>query len=106
MEYINKIEIQGTIGMIRTIEFPDEMVANMSVATENIYTNKQNDKIAETTWHSVVVWGSKTSVDLSKLERGTKVHIVGRIRNTRYTSADGQEKTFTEILANEFEIVE
>ena len=105
MEHINKIEIQGTIGTIRTMEISDEMVANMSVATEYIYKNKAGDAIVETTWHMVVVWGNTTKTTY-RLEKGMKVHIVGRVRQTKYIGSDGLEKTFQEVIAHEFEIIE
>ena len=105
MEHINKIELQGTIGTIRTMEISDEMVANMSVATEYIYKNKAGDAIVETTWHMVVVWGNTTKTDLTRLEKGMKVHIVGRVRQTKYIGSDGLEKTFQEVIAHEFEII-
>jgi len=55
MEHINKIEIQGVVGAVRTQTLFGELVSNFSVATDTIYRNKQGDSIAETMWHNVVV---------------------------------------------------
>lgn len=107
MEHINKIEIQGVVGAVRTQVIFGEMVSNFSVATtDTIYRNKQGDSIAETMWHNVVVWQSNTSTDLAKLEKGKSVRVVGRLRQMKYTNVHGEEKLFHEILANEFSIID
>lgn len=106
MECINKMEIQGIIGTIRLHKIFDKSVANMSVATDMVYKNNSGDMVAETTWHNLVVWEDNTSADLNKLERGMHIHAVGRVRNTKYTSASGEERVFTEIIANEFKVIE
>ena len=62
--------------------------------------------IAETTWHNIVVWQDKSSADLSKVEKGSKVRAVGRLRQMKYTDASGIEKVYYEILVNEFRIIE
>lgn len=106
MEHINKIEIQGVVGAVRTQALFGEMVSNFSVATNTIYRNKQGDSIAETMWHNVVVWQSATSTDLNKVEKGKSVRVVGRLRQMKYTDVHGEEKVFHEILASEFSIVD
>ena len=40
MEQINKIELQGYVGTVRTNIVGDRMVANFSVATEYFYKSK------------------------------------------------------------------
>jgi single-strand DNA-binding protein len=106
MEHINKIEIQGVVGAVRTQALFGELVSNFSVATDTIYRNKQGDSIAETMWHNVVVWQSATSTDLNKVEKGKSVRVVGRLRQMKYTDVHGEEKVFHEILASEFSIVD
>lgn len=106
MEHINKIEIQGVVGAVRTQAVFGEMVSNFSVATNTIYRNKQGDSIAETMWHNVVVWQSATSTDLNKVEKGKSVRVVGRLRQMKYTNVHGEEKIYYEILANEFSIID
>jgi len=100
------MEIQGIIGTIRLNKIFDKSVATMSVATDMVYKNNSGDMVAETTWHNLVVWEDNTSADLNKLERGMHIHAVGRVRNTKYTSASGEERVFTEIIANEFKVIE
>ena len=92
MEHINRIEIQGEVGNIRTQTIFDQQVANMSVMTQEFYKSKEDMVIADTTWHNVVVWQDKSLSDLSKVEKGSKVRVVGRLRQMKYTDANGMEK--------------
>lgn len=106
MEHINRIEIQGVVGAVRTQAIFGQQVSNMSVMTQEVYKNKEDMAIAETTWHNIVVWQDKSSADLSKVEKGSKVRAVGRLRQQKYTDANGMEKVYYEILVNEFRIIE
>ena len=99
MEHINRIELQGRVGNIRTNVVGDTRVANFSLATDYLYKTRGGAAISETTWHNVVAWSGKNMPDLDKIEKGTPLHLTGRLRTNRYTSADGTEKLFYEVLA-------
>ena len=99
MEHINRIELQGRVGNIRTNVVGDTRVANFSLATDYLYKTRDGAAISETTWHNVVAWSGKNMPDLDKIEKGTPLPLTGRLRTNRYTSADGTEKLFYEVLA-------
>ena len=99
MEYINSIELQGRVGTIRTNVVGDTKVANFSLATEYLYKSREGAAISETTWHNVVAWANRQMPDLGEITVGTPLHLTGRLRTNRYTSADGTEKMFYEVLA-------
>lgn len=105
MEHVNKVELQGRIGTIRTNEYNGSKVANFSLATDILYKTREG-AVSETTWHNVVAWEGKDIADISSLDKGVAVYICGRIRTTRYSGADGSEKQFYEVLANKVRIIE
>ena len=105
MEYINKVTLQGKVGAIRLNEIQGHKVASFSVSTELVSLNAYGQLMAELTWHQVCAWDGENICDLTRLRKGDEVRVSGRIRNTRYTSADGTEKTFTEVLASELSII-
>ena len=105
MEHINKVEIRGSVGTVRLNEHNGKKVANLSVVTELLYKSREGVAVAETTWHNVVAWSGKEIADLEMITKGTPVHVTGRIRTSRYTSADGVEKIFYEVLASRLTIV-
>ena len=105
MEHINKIEIQGRVGTVRANEFNGSKVVNFSVVTDYLYKTRDGAAVNESTWHNVVAWESRDIKNLDMIEKGIHVNVTGRLRQSRYTSSDGTEKQFYEILAYKVQIV-
>ena len=100
IEHINRIELQGHIGTVRINEHNGSKVTNFTLATEIMYKSRDGVAISETTWHNIVAWDSTQMPDLDKIAKGVPVNVTGRLRTNRYTSADGTEKVYYEVLAN------
>ena len=105
MDHINRIELQGRVGMVRTNEHNGSRVANFSLATDILYKTRDGGAVSETTWHNIVVWEGKETPNVHLICKGTPVHVVGRLRSSKYTAADGTEKFFYEVLANKLRIL-
>ena len=105
MEHINRIELQGRVGIVRTNEHNGMRVANFSLATDLLYKTRDGAAVSETTWHNVVAWANKDMPDLRRITKGTPVYISGRVRTSKYTTSEGVEKQFNEILANKLRIL-
>ena len=105
MEYINTIEIQGRVGIVRTNIVNDTMVANFSVATDFFYKGRDGAGVNETTWHNVVAWSGKDMPDLSKITVGMPIYVTGRMRTSKFTGADGNDRYYYEVLANRVRFV-
>ena len=106
MQYINKIEIKGRIGMVRSQEIHGKKVANFSVVTEFLCKLPDGTMCSEATWHQTVAWEGK-SIDpkIFSAFKGNAVHIVGRVRQNKYTAADGTDRIFQEIIASEVKLL-
>lgn len=105
MEYLNKVEIVGVVGNVRVQTYDDSRMARMSVATNRAYKSRDGQAVIDTDWHQVIVWEGRNITGLDRLERGSKVHVFGRLRYQKYTGHDGIERTAVEILANKVEIL-
>ena len=105
MEHINRIELRGRVGNVRTNVVGETMVANFSMVTEYLYKTRDGGAINETTWHYVVAWDGREMPDLSLIAKGAQIHVVGRLRASRYTASDGAEKQFYEVVANKVRIL-
>lgn len=106
MEDINRIELQGQVGHdARIIKVGETTVARFSLATTEIYKDRDGLTRAETTLHSVTAWQGKNMPDFKSITKGCAVHVVGRLRQSRYTTVDGEEKIFYEVLAGNIDIV-
>ena len=106
MECINRIELQGRVGTIRTNIVGNSKVANFSLVTDYLYKGRDGAAISETTWHNIVAWAGKDMPDLDTINKGTTLYVTGRVRTNKYTSADGTEKFFYEILAHKIKKIE
>ena len=106
MECINRIELQGRVGTIRTNIVGNSKVANFSLVTDYLYKGRDGAAISETTWHNIVAWAGKDMPDLDTINKGTTLYVTGRVRTNKYTSADGTEKFFYEILAHKVKKIE
>lgn len=106
MEQLNRIELRGIVGSVYIKEFGNAKVANFSVATDHCYKDREGTPVIDTTWFRIVSWESDTIKDLDLLQKGSAVHVIGRVRMQRYTAADGSERSFFEVIASEVELME
>lgn len=106
IEYINKVELQGRVGTVRTNEVNGSKVANFSMITEYLYKTRDGAAVNEGVWHNIVAWSSKEIQNIDKIEKGVAVHVTGRLRTNRYTSSDGAEKLYYEVMASKVTILD
>ena len=104
MEFINRIELVGIVGMIRKQTYCGRVVANFSVVTEYSYKEKTGGAVVETTWHNVVAW-ENGSMPMDLIEKGTQVCVQGRLRCRRYVGENGDPRTCYEVIASNVEIL-
>ena len=103
MEQLNKVELIGTVGSVYVKDFGNTRCANFSVATNHCFKDREGYPVIETTWHRVIAWDNPDTADAFKLEKGSPVHVIGRLRIQKYTGADGVERQAVEILASKVE---
>ena len=105
LECINRVELRGIVGTSRVTEVGDRNIINFSLATNYAYRDREGYPVIETTWHTCSAWARRED-DLTMYRKGTPLHIEGRIRNIRYTDANGCERTTLEVVASKVEKVE
>lgn len=99
-EVINKVSIMGHLGAAPEItELTSGMKkAKFRVATNRYFKNKQGEWQSETTWHNVIAWG-KLALQAQKLDKGVAVSLDGRLSYRLYTDDKGQQRFYTEVIA-------
>ena len=105
MDHINRIELQGRVGTVRTNIVGDNMVANFSLVTEYLYKTRDGGAVNETTWHQVTAWEGRDMPDLNMITKGAPIHVTGRLRTFKYTNAEGQERQLYEVVANRIRVI-
>ncbi|MCQ2116469.1 MAG: single-stranded DNA-binding protein [Bacteroidales bacterium] len=107
MEQINKVEILGIVGGISVYTQGQTPFARVSVVTKQVYyQSASGTDVVESTWHSVVINQTRNMPDINTIRKGDAIHLVGRIKNNKYTDKDGQERYSSDIIAQAYEIME
>jgi len=106
MEQLNRIEIRGIVGSVRFQTYQDRNVCHFSVATSYVYKNRNGEPVIETTWHNVNAWENRNVPDLSSIEKGTKVYVVGRLKSQKYVDSDGVDRYSYEVSASQVNILD
>jgi single-strand DNA-binding protein len=99
----NKVQLIGNLGNspeVKAFESGKKM-ATFRMATTEIYRNAKGEKVKDTQWHNLVVWGKLADIAEKYLKAGKEVAIEGKLVNRQYTDKEGNKKYFTEIQVNE-----
>jgi len=67
-------------------------VTSLNVASNRTYTDSSGQKVKETTWFRVSVWGKQAESTNTYLQKGSSVLIEGELRPDKET---GNPRTFT-----------
>lgn len=72
-----------------------------TMATSEVYRNAEGEKVKETQWHNIVLWGKKAETMAGMLKKGKEVVVRGKLTYRSYKDKDGVERSAPEIVANE-----
>ncbi len=100
----NSVRLVGNLGMdpeIKTFDSNKKLV-RVSIATNETYKNDKGEKITETQWHNLVMWGTQAKFAEEYLKKGDEVAIEGKLANRNYTDKDGIKRYVSEIVVNDF----
>ncbi len=99
----NNVQLIGRLGKdpeVRTFESGKKM-ATFTLATNEVYRNSKGEKVEDTQWHNIVVWGNKAETIEKYLTKGAEVAVQGKLINRSY-EVNGEKRYITEITLNEF----
>jgi single-strand DNA-binding protein len=98
---VNKVILVGRLGQNPEVRYTPSgaAVANFSVATNETWTDKNNQKQERTEWHRVVVWGKLAELCNQYLAKGRQCYVEGRLQTRQWQDKDGQTKYSTEVQA-------
>lgn len=81
-----------------------QSVANFSVATNRVWTDKSGAKQESTEFHNVVVWARQAEIASQFLKKGSLVLIEGRLQTRTWQDKEGQNRKTTEIIAERMQL--
>lgn len=103
----NRVQLIGNLGKDIELKKTEagSSFARVSLATKEIYKNKEGERVIDTQWHQLVGWGKVAEVMEQLLKRGKEVAVTGRLRHRTYQDAEGNTKNISEIVVNEFLLI-
>lgn len=99
---VNKVILIGNLGAdpeVRALE-SGQKVAQLSLATNRTYNNRDGQRIEETEWHRVVYWGRLAETCERYLKKGSTIYVEGRLRTRKWQDQSGAERYTTEVVGD------
>ena len=107
MPSLNKVHLIGVVGKDpETRQFGDGgQVCNFTLATSEIFTDREGQKQEQTEWHNIVLNGKLANLS-QYIHKGSKLYVEGKIRTRSWQTQDGQKRFTTEIIANGLQLLD
>lgn len=104
---VNKVILIGRLGKDPDLRYTPggKAVATFTLATNERRTNKEGQKVDNTTWHNIVAWEKQAEVMKEYLIKGKEVYIEGRIANRSYDDKEGIKKYVSEVVVQNFTFI-
>ncbi|GAB2522560.1 single-stranded DNA-binding protein [Lysobacter humi (ex Lee et al. 2017)] len=104
---VNKVILVGNLGNDPEVKYTQGgmAVTTLSLATTSVRKDKDGNQQERTEWHRVKLFGKLGEIAGEYLKKGRQVYIEGSIRYDKFTGADGVEKYFTDIVADEMQML-
>jgi len=107
MASVNKVILIGNLGADPETRFlpSGDAVANIRMATTDVWKDKSGEKQEHTEWHRVAFFGKLAEIAGEYLKKGSPVYIEGRIRTRKWQDKEGQDRYSTEIVADRMQLL-
>lgn len=95
---VNKVILIGNLGKDPEVISFDGGVkkASFSIATTEVYRNREGQDVEQTEWHNIVMWRGLAEIAEKYLRKGSQIYVEGRIKYRSYEK-DGQKRYITDI---------
>ena len=104
---INKVILVGNLGNDPETKYTQGGMAitTVSLATTSVRKDRDGNTHERTEWHRVKFFGKLGEIAGEYLRKGRQVYVEGSIRYDKHTGQDGQERYFTDIVADEMQML-
>jgi single-strand DNA-binding protein len=99
----NSVQLIGRLGKDPDVKtFGNNQKASFSLATSESYKNAKGERVEDTQWHNVIIWGKLAEVAGKYLKKGSEIALEGRLVHRVYETDKGEKRYITEINVNDF----
>lgn len=107
MSGVNKVILVGNLGKDPEVRHLDNgrAVANFTLATSEVYKNREGERVTNTEWHNIVLWTPFAEIAEKYLKKGKQVYIEGKLTTRSYDDKDGNKRYITEVVGREMTLL-
>lgn len=107
MAGVNKVTLVGNIGKDPELKHLDNgrAVATFSLATNEVYKNKQGEKVENTQWHNIVALSPFAEIVEKFTKKGHQIYIEGKLTTRSWEDQSGQKRYTTEVVVRELTLL-
>ena len=104
---VNKVILVGNLGADPELRYTQggQSVANLRVATREVWNDREGQRQERTEWHNVTVWGRVADNCAQYLSKGRQVYVEGRLQSREYTDRDGNNRRVWDVVANQIQFL-
>jgi single-strand DNA-binding protein len=97
----NRVVLIGNVGKDPDIRYTASgiPVATFSLATSEIWKDKDGNQQERTDWHNIVAWRKLAEIIQEIVKKGSRVLVEGKIQNRSFEK-NGERRFITEIVAD------
>lgn len=104
MAGVNKVILVGNLGADPEVKYleGDNVVANVSLATTEAYKNREGQRVEQTEWHDLELWGGQARIAEQYLKKGSQIYVEGKIKTDKWQDEQGQNRYRTKVRVLSF----
>ena len=105
---VNKVILVGNLGQEPELKHTPggAAVTTLSLATHEIWKDKDGNKQQRTEWHRVVLWRKLAEIAGEYLKKGSQVYVEGRLQTRSWEDKDGNKRYVTEVIADTLKMLD
>ena len=105
---VNKAILLGRLGADPEIRYTSSgtAVVNVSLATNESWTDKEGNRQEKTEWHRLVFWRQLAEIAGQYLRKGGQIYVEGTLRYRTYEDSEGRERFTTEVEVRELSMLD
>lgn len=105
---LNKVMLIGRLGADPEIKYTQSgsPVANLRIATDESYTDRNGQRQEKTEWHTVIAFQRTAEICQQYLHKGSLVYIEGKLQTRKWQDKNGQDRYSTEIQCQRLQMLE
>ncbi len=105
---LNKVQLIGRLGRDPELRYAASgmPIANLRIATDESYVDRDGNKVERTEWHTVVVFQRAAENCANYLGKGSLVYVEGSLQTRKWQDQQGQDRYSTEIKAQRVQFLD